>query len=461
MTRSYEHWTPTEAQQLALDWLDKDEALLFMGCGLGKTSTVLAKLAKLKQAGNLKGALILAPLRVTQLVWEQDNAKFGFGLNMVSLRDYPEALGLADVYLLNYDRIDRLKDIHKYVDTVVFDEVTKLKSTDTIRFKTLYKLLYNVDTKMVLQPNGKRKKVEHITRKVERKWGLTGTPQPNSEMDLFGQVVITDGGRRFSRHITHFRTRFFSLGYDGWTYNITPYGKQEIPRLLSDISISLPSSKYLDIPDTIEEVVEIKLPAHARDAYDQMEKQFVANLLTGVVTAGNAMVQAGKLLQLTSGCIYDENRDTHEVHTAKIEAISKMVDPKRPLLVAYGYRSELEALKGIGAVDFKELKSLDDWDAGKIPLMAIHPDSAGHGLNLQVGGSRLVFSTLPFSREKYDQTIARIARRGQGEVTEVTLLLATKTIDEKVYLRLQHRGESQQNLLNFLFEQYGQTKKKD
>ena len=448
-------YQPSIPQDLADFHLQEhDEAALFMGCGLGKTAVVLHRLAEDLVSGASRGALVVAPMRVANLTWPAEVAKWDSTrhLRTVNLRTARglKALraGAADIYLTNYEQLPRVREELTSMrertpyDTVVWDELTRAKNHNSTRI------------------NGVRKWLRKYCR---RHWGMTGTPAPNSLLELFAQVRLLDGGRRLGPEFCAHRDAFFQAT-DWNKYNWVPQegARERIYRQIGDLALVLRSSEWLHIPDIVREDVELALPAEAQDQYDQMEKELIILLDGGeTIVASNAAVLVGKLLQITSGAVYDDAGRWHELHRAKIEALGRLLEQvgREPVLLFYQYQHELERIQAAfpGVVAFREADTprrqeqlVEAWNAGCIGVLAAHPRSMAHGLNLQDGGSTVVWFTLPWSPEDYWQAVRRVARLGQDAVTRVYHLSTRGTMDAVVAEALRSKDEEQAALLSAL-----------
>ncbi len=445
------------APQSLMDWhlAEHDEAALFVGCGLGKTAAVLHRLSEMFDDGACRGALVVAPMRVANLTWPAEVAKWDGTrhLRVANLRTKAgvEAFrrGGAELYVTNYERLPHLRELlmelrgDAPVDTVVWDELTKAKNHNSKRV------------------NGVRK---WVRKACTRHWGLTGTPAPNSLLELFAQVRLLDGGKRLGPEFCAHRDAFFEAA-DWNEYRWVPQegARERIYRQIGGMALTLKSSDWLDIPDVVPEDVDVVLPREARKQYDEMERELIIYLEGGeVVVANNAAVLVGKLLQITSGAVYDEERRTHVIHDAKVRALGELLErigPREQVLVFYQYEHELERIQRAfpHVVAFREADTerrqqhlIAAWDAGLVGVMAAHPASMAHGLNLQAGGSTVVYFTIPWSPEIYEQAYRRVARRGQGAVTRIYRLITQGTMDEVVAEALRSKEDEQTALLDAL-----------
>lgn len=453
--------------------VNNKEAALFAGMSLGKTSSTLYALNELFCDGAIRGALIVAPVRVCNLTWPSEVRKWEFcrWMKVANLRTKEgwAALvdGTAEIYLTNYEQLPKLagryllgkitRGERTAFDVVVYDEITMAKNPDSKRINYIRNLIRKCCT---------------------RHWGLTGTPAPNSLLDLFAQVRLLDGGVRLGHSYHAFRQTWFrQADYQGYKWEPKANAETGIYRKLDGFAMSLKTSDYLDIPDMHHEDVEVTLPPDGRKVYNDLEKGFFAQLEEGTVTAANSAVNSLKLLQVTGGNIYHDQDEIEPqgitrpytvVHDAKVKATLKLLQKTGNTLVVYWFKHELEQLRKALPdaevfMDAKGARAQEDmcqrWNDGKIKALLVHPASMSHGLNLQGGGSDIIWFTPTYSREKYDQLNCRLARRGQANTTCVYRLVAKDTIDYPVLEALREKGNTQERLLNALRD-YKQSKDK-
>ena len=318
-------------------------------------------------------------------------------------------------------------------DMVVIDELSSFKNHRAKRFTTLVKM----------RP--------YVSRWV----GLTGTPASNGLMDLWAQFRLLDGGTRLGRYITRFRDRWFvpdkRAGMQVFTYKPRAGAEDEIYEAISDMTLSMRTTDHLTLPELTLTTTKVKLADQERAVYERLEQDLVIELDGQVVDAANAAVLSGKLLQLASGAIYDENGDVIVVHGAKLDALEDLVEAAngQNLLVAYWYKHDLERIieRFPQARLLKTAEDIAAWNNREIALGLIHPASAGHGLNLQAGGHLLVWFSLTWSLELYQQTNARLYRQGQTQPVTITHLVAEKTLDEAVLTALDTKNLTQTALI--------------
>jgi SNF2 family DNA or RNA helicase len=457
-------WVPAEYQKTVVRFMVKHpESMILLDPGLRKTSCALAAFIALRKAGGVRKMLVVAPLRVAELVW----SKYGelgkwldFSSLTVALVHGPPKQRLAalaqdaDLYTVNYEGVmwmaenGHLADLaRRGVDVLVLDELSKVKHTRTKRFRAL-------------KP--------HLGR-FKRRWGLTGSPCSNGLEDLFGETYAIDLGRHLGQYITHYRCKYFDpCGYKGYEWKPKPGAEKLIYAQLKDIALSMRAEDHLDLPEMVEENIYVDLPPKARKAYDDLEDELITALEEGVVVAANAAVASGKCRQVASGGIYLEDaadaRKKHSVfiHDEKTEALKDLVEELQgsPLLVAYDFHHDLERMRNAlgaklpainGDTSMRESAALATaWNRGELPVLAGQPQACGHGLNLQECGHHIVWYTPTFNYEVYDQMNRRVYRSGQKNRVVIHRILARKTIDELVARALLKKGKGQDDLLNAL-----------
>ena len=424
--------------------LANDRAALFVSPGKGKTVVTLTALDTLATCGMLKGALIVAPLRVCSITWPAQVARWAHTswMKVVNLRT-AEGLeawhnGTADIYLINSELLpNRLplmfpkrKTFVCPVDTLVIDELSLAKNPQSKRFKALHKHLGG----------------------ITRRWGLTGTPIPNNYLDLWMQVKMLDDGKRLGVQYSGFRDDwFYAADYMGYTFKLITGSKEKIDRRLADLALvmvgdptDLPSSSIIDIPAA--------LPPAARRQYKTLEKEMLAEIADGEITAPSAGVLVNKLLQMTSGAVYDEDRNVLPVHDAKLDALRSLLDKHRgePVLILTAFKHESARI--IAAIPqarmFDELL-LSEWQDGRIPVWVADPRSLSHGIDgLQKSCRIAIWCSLTYSHETYVQTNARLIRTGQTAETIIYRIIAPSTIDDAVAEALRDKSDTQSGMLH-------------
>ena len=450
------YWQPHDYQKRAIRLLLSQSAGgLFLDPGLGKTSICLASLKILKKKGFIRKTLIVAPLRPLYKVWPDEIQKWEEfkELNFVILhgKDKEQALRTeADIYLINPEGLLWLlgDGLHPrpvpHFDCIIVDESTKFKDSTTRRFKLLKKLLPS----------------------IARRWILTGTPVPNGVSDLFGQIYILDSGRALGKFVTHFRLQYFvRSGFNLYEWSLRQGAFEEIIENISQLILQLSAEDYLQMPELVNMPYTIvDLPPEARKRYNEVEELFVSAREDGDIVAANAAVRGIKCRQVANGAVYDEDRNVIPVHEAKLDALESLIGEfaGAPALVLYEFQHDLDRIlgrlgdmphiySGMPAKKFERL--IDDFNAGKLPILLGHPASMGHGLNMQQACHHVVWFGIPWNLEHYDQAIARVYRQGQqSRSVFVYHIIARDTMDEKVVRVLNGKDRTQQALLSALGE---------
>lgn len=442
---------PHEYQRYAIERVIEQPTIgLFLEMGLGKTVITLSAIKLLlDELFAVNRVLVIAPLRVAQTVWASEAAKWShlraLRVSRVLGTEQQRAAALeteADIYVINRENVcwlvERCGRTWPF-DMVVIDELSSFKDASAKRFRAL----------------------RRVRPKIKRIVGLTGTPAPNGLLDLWAQVYLLDRGERLGEKLKGYRERYFVEGRRNAQIVFDWVPKPEAPaaifKLLADLCVSMRSEDYLSLPDRIDRIVPVTLDDRARAAYDRLEREAVLPLRDGVITAATAAVVTGKLLQLANGAVYDEDRRAHEIHRAKLDALAELVEAAngQSVLVYYAFKHDLErirqTLKGyepcvLGGNNAE--KVVADWNKGRIRVLLAHPDSAGHGLNLQDGGCVVVWFGLTWSLEKYQQANARLHRQGQRRPVIVHHLVAENTMDEQVMRVLAGKDEGQSALID-------------
>jgi len=434
--------------------IDHAAAGLFMDMGLGKTVSTMTAIDKLMfDSMEVQKVLVIAPKKVAENTWSTEAGKWEhlqhLKLSLVLGSESERIAALrakADIYVINRENVAWLVGFYGTAfpfDMVVIDELSSFKSAKSIRFKSL----------------------RQIRPKINRMVGLTGTPAPNGLLDLWPQLYLLDMGERLGKTLTGYRNSYFKPGrrngmiiYD-YDLKKDDQGKQEgteqeIYAKIADICISMKAEDYLTLPARVDRTVEIKFSNKVRQQYEEFEKtQILAlNDLDNISTV-NAAALTNKLLQYANGAVYDADKNYHEVHGEKLDALGEIIDVAngQPVLVFYSYKHDLERIKHrLKAYKPRELKTptdLQDWNDGKIGVLLAHPASAGHGLNLQAGGSIIVWFGLPWSLELYQQANARLHRQGQTKPVIINHLVAAGTMDEDVITALSDKAAGQDALM--------------
>lgn len=441
-------YEPHGYQAYATKWLlDKEKAALFLGMGMGKSVITLTAINELMfDYFDVAKVLVIAPLRVAQNTWDSEIEKWEHlrHLRIAKIlgneKERIQALNAtADIYVINRENVKWLVDRcgkHWPFDMVVIDELSSFKSHQAQRFKALRK----------------------IRPFMKRVVGLTGTPAPNSLIDLWPQIYLLDGGKRLGKTITGFRERYFYPDkrnqYIVYSYKPKEGAEEAIYKKLSDICVSMKAEDYLKLPERINNTIPIHLPKKAKEKYDQLERDLLLPLNDSDIVANTAAVLTNKLLQMANGAVYDENGDVQEIHNAKLKALEDVLEAAngKPVLIFYAYKHDLARIKKhLKGQDLKVLDTAEDinaWNKGEVPIMLAHPASAGHGLNLQAGGNIIVWFGLTWSLELYSQANARLYRQGQKQNVIIHHLVAKGTMDEDVMRVLENKEAGQEALLN-------------
>jgi SNF2 family DNA or RNA helicase len=439
-------YVPWNYQEAAESWiLSHRKCGLFLSMGLGKTVITLTAIQKLLAESSVHKVLVVAPLRVAATVWAEEIQKWDHlqGLRAVkvlgSQRDRLTALATdADIYIINRENVQWLVNHQAQYkvwpfDMLVLDELSSFKSAKAERFRSLRRVL----------------------PAVRRVVGLTGTPAPNGLIDLWSQIYLLDQGERLGKTLGWFRDYWFVPGdrNGAVVYNWKPKAgaDKEIYGRLADICMSMTAEDYLKLPDRIDVTYPVVLSDTVQKAYETMEQDLVLPLAGEAITAQNAAVLAGKLLQLANGALYTETGDYVRLHDAKLGALEDLVEAANgePVLVYVAFRSDTDRILQRFPQARVLLKEQDvkDWNAGRIPMLLAHPAAAGHGLNLQSGGHIIIWFGLTWSLELYQQANARLHRQGQQHPVTVHHIITRNTIDEAVLKALTGKAARQDALI--------------
>ena len=439
-------YQPHEYQAYATEFiLTHPIAAVLLQMGLGKTVITLTALHKLiLDRFEVRRVLLIAPLRVARDTWPAEIQKWDhlqgltYSVAVGSAAERRAALQQnAQIHIVNRENVQWLIEdsgLPFDYDMIVIDELSSFKSYQAKRFRSLMKM---------------RPKVQRIV-------GLTGTPSSNGLMDLWAEFRLLDMGRRLGRFITHYRDEFFVTdkrsAQQVFSYKPRAGAEAEIYRRISDITISMKSTDHLKMPECIMNRVPVALSAAERKTYDELKKELVVSLQGEEIDALNAASLSNKLCQLANGAIYGEDKHTIAFHDRKLDALEDLIEASngQPVLVAYWYKHDLQRICNRFSVrEIKTSADIRDWNAGKIPVACIHPASAGHGLNLQAGGSTLIWFGLTWSLELYQQTNARLWRQGQqADTVVIHHIITTGTIDEQIMTALDRKDTTQSALMD-------------
>ena len=394
--------------------------------------------------------LVIAPKKVAEATWQDEAGKWDhlkrlrFSTALGSAKERERAVNAkADITIINRENVAWLVDYFGYrwpFDMVVVDESSSFKSAASKRFKALRRVLPRIRSVVL----------------------LTGTPSPNGIEDLWSQIYLLDQGERLGKFITHYRARYFD--HNPWRHEYVPKpGAFEAVRAkIGDICVSMRAEDYLQLPELVVHDVPVALDEKAAKAYRQLEREMVMEVDGGELSATSAAALTNKLLQLCGGCVYGEDGEAHRVHDAKLEALSELLDGiGEPVLLFYGYRHELPGLRTVAAHGGRRVRELSDagdaaaWNRGEVDVLLAHPASCAYGLNLQAGGRNVVWYTLTWSLELYQQANARLHRQGQEKPVIVHRLLVKGGVDEDVAKALEGKDESQAALIEALKARIG------
>ncbi|MDE8061534.1 DEAD/DEAH box helicase [Erysipelothrix rhusiopathiae] len=438
-------YKPHEYQSYATEFiLSHPISAVFLEMGLGKSVITLSAIFDLCLDSFLVcKVLVIAPLRVARDTWPAEINKWdhlkglSYSVAVGTEKERIDALKKqSTLYIINRENVDWL--VHKsgipfHFDMVVIDELSSFKSYGAKRFKSLLK----------------------VRPSVKRIVGLTGTPSSNGLMDLWAEFRILDLGQRLGRYISHYRNTYFKPDKRNaqiiFSYKPLPGAEEEIYKQISDITISMKSTDYLKMPEYVSNEVFVTLSDKEWKVYSDFKEDMGANLGDEDIDAVNAAVLSGKLLQMANGAVYDSENKAHVIHDKKLDALEDLIEGAngKPVLVAYWYKHDLERIKDRFPVrQIQSSKDIEDWNNSKIPIAVIHPASAGHGLNLQSGGSTLIWFGLTWSLELYQQTNARLYRQGQRDTVIVHHIITKNTIDEDVLLALTKKEKTQDALID-------------
>ena len=418
---------------------------LMLDMGMGKSVITLTAIQELiYNRFEVRKVLIIAPLRVAETTWLEENEKWQhLNLKIIPVLGSEEkrisALNsTADVYVINRENVVWLINFYRLkfpFDMVVIDESSSFKNPQAKRFKAV-------------------KKIRPLIKRIVE---LTGTPAPNSLMDLWAQIFLLDRGERLGRTLGEYRRIYFTEGATNghivYNWNLKKGADKIIYKKISDICVSMKSDDYLTLPPIMNNFVKIPLPEKAQSEYRRFENDLILPLQNKILEASTAAVLANKLLQFANGAVYDDEGEISEIHSAKLDALEEIRETvNQPILVFYWFKHDLERLqkKFPDAIQLKSAEEIKNWNAGKISMLLAHPASAGHGLNLQYGGNIIVWFSLTWSLEFYQQANKRLHRSGQDKTVIIHHLIAKNTIDETVIKVLSDKNSRQENLLKAL-----------
>ncbi len=438
-------YNPHDYQRYAAEFITTHPiAALMLDMGLGKTSITLTAINDLLfDSFEIHKVLVVAPLRVARDTWSAEIEKWEhlknlrYSVVVGTAQERISALCIpADIYIINRENIQWLVEesgLPFDFNMAVIDELSSFKNHQSKRFRAFMK----------------------VRPKLKRIVGLTGTPAGNGLMDLFAEFKLLDMGERLGRLIGQYRNAYFQPdkrnGMVIYSYKPLPNAEQQIYDKISDITISMKATDHLKMPELISAEYTVQLSEKEREKYDHLKKELVLSTEDNEVTAANAASLSNKLSQMANGAVYSDDESIIEIHDRKLDALEDIIESMngKPLLVAYWFKHDLERIRK--RFEIREIKSsedISDWNGGKIPVALVHPASAGHGLNLQSGGSTLVWFGLTWSLELYQQTNARLWRQGQtADTVVIQHVVAKGTIDEQIMKALKTKDTTQAALI--------------
>ncbi len=432
--------------------INKPFSALFLEMGLGKTVSTLTAIEELKYDRlEIDKALVIAPKSVARSTWSDEIQKWEhlkhlrISLVLGTEKQRKKALEQdADIYIINRENTAWLVSYYggSYMpfDMLVIDELSSFKSAKAQRFKAL----------------------RQVRPLFDRVVGLTGTPAPNGLVDIWSQIYLLDMGKRLGKTVTGFRQKYcregMKNGHIVYKYHLAKGAEKVIYNKIGDICVSMKSRDYLELPPQIDHTINVKLDNQTLSAYNTFAKERILEMLQGeddtTITAANAAALIGKLMQFANGAIYDEDKNVKHVHNFKLEAFEQLVEESQgePILAFYSFKHDLhriKRLKGIGKFvrELKTPQDIKDWNAGKIKILIAHPASAGHGLNLQHGGSIVAWFGLTYSLELYLQANARLMRQGQTKPVKVFKFAVEDTVDYDIIKALDGKKTGQEALM--------------
>lgn len=458
-----------------------DKSMLWLDPGLGKSIVTLSSIVHRMNCNQVKKTLVVAPIRVLYSVWNNIESNKWSHTNHLKAsiihgnkNERIKALSKnADIYGVNYEGLIWLVEIlfNEYVkrglplpfDMIVYDEITKMKNSRSIRFNGDTKEVVDNFNKVVLLRTKGWKEISHL---FKYRIGLTGTPSSNGMIDLFGQYLAIDDGERLGEYITHYRDNYFKSDYMGYSYEVTELGERVIREKISDITMSMSAKDYLELPQVTYNVIKTELPNKARKHYNEIEKQLFTELDSGIqVELFSASSVSNKCLQISNGAMYTHSHSEGEtpkwekLHEVKLDALEDIVEEMagKPILVSYMFKTDAELImkrfkkyKPVNLTGEKASKTdkiIKDFTEGKIKILLGHPASCGHGIDgLQKACSTIVWYGINWSLELYLQLNCRIDRQGQNKPVIIHHIINKDTIDEVVLEAIENKNTNQDNL---------------
>ena len=418
--------------------------ILGYGLRLGKTVLTLTALNNLLfDSFEIHKILIIAPLRVARDTWPAEIEKWDhlkdlkYSVALGSEKERKAAFMIkADIYIINRENVKWLVEDSSLpfdFDTLIIDELSSFKNHQAKRFRSLMK----------------------VRPKIKRIVGLTGTPASNGLIDLWAEFRLLDMGQRIGRFIGKYRDDYFVPDKRNqqviFSYKPKPGAEEEIYKKISDITISMKGSDYIKLPELVINEVQVNLSEKEMKIIDDMKKELVTKIKDDEITASNAAALSTKLLQMANGAVYGEAGEVINIHERKLDALEDLIESAngKPVLISYWFKHDMKRISERFSVEtLDSADSIKRWNKGEIPVAIIHPASAGHGLNLQTGGSTLIWFGLTWSLELYQQTNARLWRQGQKDTVVIHHIISKGTIDERVMKALKNKDNTQAALID-------------
>lgn len=443
-------YVPHDYQKYAEEFIINHPACaLMLDMGLGKTVITLTAIwLLLFDYFEFSKVLVIAPLRVAQDTWSKECEKWdhlkGLRISKILGTEKERRMAVvrkADIYIINRENVEWLCENYKFdFDMVVIDELSSFKSPTAKRFKALRKA---------------RPKVKRIV-------GLTGTPAPNSLMDLWSQINLIDMGQRLGRFITNYKNEYFVPDKRNqqviFSYKPKEGAEEQIYNKISDICVSMKACDYLKMPERIDNIVEVEMSQKEQSLYEKLEREMLLPFADGDIDAVNAAALSNKLLQMANGAVYDEFKSVKSIHSKKLDALEDLIEATNgnPVLIFYAYKHDKDRIEErFKVTEIQTSNDITNWNKGKIKIAIAHPASTGHGLNLQAGGSTVIWFGLTWSLELYQQANARLWRQGQKETVIIHHIVSKGTIDEQVVNALQKKQTGQDTLINAIKARIG------
>lgn len=462
-------------KECVIHQLSNDDSMLWLQMGLGKTAITLTSIVDRMRAGQVQKTLVFGPLRVIQSVWSREASKWShtkdlrFSVVHGNKDKRTRALFAdADVFTCNYENMNWLAETldHYYLSQgrplpfqmVVYDEVSMLKNSTTKRMGGGNRIKHDAwGNPYKIKLTGWRNLIDQFQFRT----GLTGTPASNGYLDLHGQFLAVDGGKRLGQYVTNYKDSFFVSDYNGWKYTPSDEGKKWIEFHISDITKKMDARDHLDIPPSTVTNMMVDLPASARKAYEEVEKEMFTTLDTGSeIELFSRSSVSNKCLQFCNGSPYiGDTREYEALHDVKLDALAEVLEEAagRPVLCSYSFVADAERImkrfKKYNPINLTAEPStktqgiIDDWNAGKVKLLVGHPRSMGHGIDgLQDSGSILVWFGVNWSLELYDQMNGRLDRQGQSNPVSIIRILCRDTVDLAVADAIERKTDDQEGL---------------